>query len=47
MYNLGRCLFYGIGVNKNRQAGIQWLRKAANVNDKNAQMFLEKNNINW
>ena len=40
-YELGRCLYYGIGLDEDKSAGIEWFRKAAKNGDADAKAILD------
>lgn len=40
-YQLGRSLYYGIGLHENKSAGIEWFRKAAKNGNSDAKEMLE------
>lgn len=40
-YQIGRCLYYGLGVKENKDAGLSLIREAANF-DRNAADFVRK-----
>lgn len=45
MFFLGRCLYEGVGHDKDKKVGIYWIRKAAEANDQLAIQYINENNI--
>lgn len=45
MFFLGRCLYEGVGHDKEKKIGIYWIRKAAEDNDQLAINYINENNI--
>lgn len=45
MFYLGRCLYEGVGHDKDKKTGIYWIRKAAEDNDQLAINYINENSI--
>lgn len=42
MYELGRCYFFGFGVEENKIEAVEWFRKAAEAGEEGAQEWLRE-----